>query len=172
MKSKKGIIITIAILAGITGASFLAWLPIENQGSNNTTFVITDHRMYLDGVKSIHEVLTESTAIEFEMMLASEITPTEYITRTEATSTQITMQIREFIASKPPEKWQESYILYGESLRAFNSYLAESLVIANLMKNKSDISNEQMQSLLDKTESLRIQANDYIKRSDDARPAQ
>lgn len=172
LKSKKGIIITGIILAGITAASFLAWIPVYNQGSNDATFVITDHRAYLDDVKSIHEVLAESTAIEFEMMLADGTAPAEYIARSESMASQVTMQIREFIASKPPEQWHESYLLYGEALRAFNSYVAETQVVASLMENKSDISDEQMQTLLEKIENLRVESGEYAKRSDAARPAQ
>ena len=60
MASKKGIVITIIILAAITGASFLLWIVPQN---NETTFVISDYEDYLNGVKNIHEVLQESINI-------------------------------------------------------------------------------------------------------------
>ena len=53
MASKKGVIVTVIILAAITGASFLFWIIPEN---NETTFVISDYGNYLDEVKNIHEV--------------------------------------------------------------------------------------------------------------------
>ena len=53
MASKKGIVVTVIILAAITGASFSLWL-IEPE--NETTLVVTDYQNYLDGVENIHEV--------------------------------------------------------------------------------------------------------------------
>ena len=172
LRPKRGIIITIAILTGITAASFLAWIPLGDQSSNNATFIITDHKAYLDDVKSIHEVLIKSTAIEFEMLVTYEITPEQYMTRSDATSLQVTMQIKEFITSKPPEMWQESYILYGEALRSFNSYLAETQVVANMIQNRDDITDEQMQEAIDRAEGFSKESNEYIMRSDAARPLQ
>ncbi len=63
MASKKGIIVTITILVVITVASFSLWVIPEN---NETTFVVSDFKGYLDGVKNIQEVLQESTYIEFQ----------------------------------------------------------------------------------------------------------
>ena len=172
MRSKRGIIITIVILAGITAASFLAWIPIGGQSSNNATFIITDHKAYLDDVNSIHEVLMESTAIEFEMLVKDDITPEQYIIKSDIASSQVTMQIKEFIASKPPEMWQESYILYGEALRSFNSYLAETQVVANMIQNRGEITDEQMQEALDRADKFSEESKEYIIRSDAARPSQ
>ena len=45
MASKKGIVVTVIILAAITGASFSLWL-IEPE--NETTLVVTDYQNYLD----------------------------------------------------------------------------------------------------------------------------
>ena len=175
MASKRGIVITAVILAGITGASFLAWLPGGVGGggaSNQATFVISDHREYLDSVRNIHEVLAESTAIEFEMLLDGEITAAEYTRSSETTSTQTAMQISEFITSKPPEAWQESYILYGEALRSFNTYVAETQAVASLIEEGGldGISDAQLRESLQRTESLISESDEYAKRSDAARP--
>ncbi|MEK0336578.1 MAG: hypothetical protein QQN41_03985, partial [Nitrosopumilus sp.] len=65
MASKKGIIITVIILAVITGVSFiplLAWIVPQD---NEATFVISDYENYLDGVKKIQEVLQEPIYIEY-----------------------------------------------------------------------------------------------------------
>ena len=175
MASKRGIVITAVILAGITGASFLAWLPggIGGGGaSNQATFVISDHREYLDSVRNIHEVLVESTAIEFAMLLDGEITAAEYARSSEATSTQTAMQISEFITSKPPEEWQESYILYGEALRSFNTYVAETQAVASLIAEGGldGISDAHLRESLQRMEHLLSESDEYVKRSDVARP--
>ena len=119
MASKKGIAVTVIILAAITGASFSLWL-IEPE--NETTLVVTDYQNYLDGVENIHEVLQESIDIEYQNLRDGKISPEDYITITEITSSQVTTQISEFITSKPSEQWQESYINYMESMKKFNEY--------------------------------------------------
>jgi len=98
MASKKGIIITVIILAAITAASFLFWIvPQENP----STLVVSDYENYLEGVKKIHEVLQESIETEFQNLLDGKISPDEYISITEVTTSQVTAQISEFVTSKP-----------------------------------------------------------------------
>ena len=63
MASKKGITITIIILAAITGGSFLFWvIPQESPIS----LVVSDYENYLDGVKEIHSILDQSISTEFQ----------------------------------------------------------------------------------------------------------
>ena len=125
MASKKGIAVTTIILAAITGASFLLWvIPQENE----STFIVTDYQGYLDGVENIHEVLQESIEIEYQNLRDGKISPEDYITVTEITSSQVTTQISEFITSKPSEPWQESYINYMDAMKKFNEYILETKV--------------------------------------------
>jgi hypothetical protein len=162
MASKKGIIITIIILAAITGASFLFWIiPQENP----TMLVVSDYENYLDGVKKIHEVLQESIDIEFQNLLDGNTSPDEYISITEVTTSQVTAQISEFITSKPSEEWQNSYIRYMEAMKKFNEYIIETKVAANMLK-VGQIDGETLQ----KIESLRLESQELIKKSDELRP--
>mgnify|MGYP000439103630 CR=1 FL=1 len=131
MASKKGIVITVIILAVITGASFLSWIVPQD---NETTFVISDYRDYLNGVKNIQEVLQESIDIEYQNLRNGEISPEDYIIITEVTSSQVTAQISEFVTSKPPEEWQGSYISYMDAMKKFNSYIGETKVLANMIE--------------------------------------
>lgn len=166
MASKRGIIVTIIILAAITSASFLLWFV--PQGGSETTFVVSDYEKYLDDKKSIHEVLSESIEIEYENLRNGEITPQEYITTTEVTISQITAQISEFVTSKPPEEWQSSYIKYMDAMKKFNSYVGETKVLAKLIENGG--SEEEMQDTINKIELLKSESLELIKMSDDARP--
>lgn len=162
MASKKGIIITAIILIGITAASFLLWIiPQEN----SSTLVVSDYESYLDGVKEIQKLLQESTDTEFKNLLDKKTTPEEYITMTEVTSSQITVQISEFITTKPPEAWQDSYISYMEALKKFNSYVVETKIAANMIKN-----NSLEDGVLHKIEQLRTETLELIERSDQQRP--
>ena len=162
MASKKGIIITVIILAAITAASFLFLIvPQENP----PTLVVSDYENYLEGVKKIHEVLQESIETEFQNLLDGKISPDEYISITEVTTSQVTAQISEFITSKPSEEWQNSYINYMEALKKFNAYVIETKVAANMLKT-GQIETETLQ----KIESLRLDTQELIKKSDEQRP--
>ncbi len=162
MASKKGIVITVIILVAITAASFLFWvIPQENP----STLVVSDYENYLDGVKKIHEVLQESIETEFQNLLNEKTSPDEYIAITEVTSTQVTAQISEFITSKPPEEWQDSYISYMEALKKFNEYIIETKVAANMLK-EGQIDTE----IIQKIESLRSESQELINKSNELRP--
>lgn len=165
MASKKGIAITVIILAAITGGSFLLWVIPQDV---ETTFVVSDYENYLDGVKNIHEILQESIDLEYQNLRDGKISPQEYIAVTEVTSSQVTTQISEFVTSKPPEKWQASYINYMDALKSFNSYIIETKVLANMIENES--SEEEMNETLEKINLLKAEFTEFVKMSDQSRP--
>jgi len=164
MASRKGIVITIIILAAITAGSFLFWMvPQENQ----MTIVVSDHENYLDGAKEIHSVMDQTISEEFQNLTDGSISSDEYIKTSEVISSQITMQISEFVTSKPPAEWQESYINYMESLQSFNSYVTETKVYANLLKEGK---TDKLDETLGKIQSLKSESERLAKASDDSRP--
>jgi len=165
MASKKGITITVIILALITAASFLLWIVPQE---NNSTFVVTDYEGYLDGVKNIHEVLQESIDIEYRNLQDGKISPSEYIIITEVTSSQVTTQISEFVTSKPSEKWQESYISYMNGMKKFNEYIIETKVLANQIENGSV--DSKILETVNKIESIKGESIEHIKKSNALRP--
>ncbi len=165
MASKKGIVVTVTILAAITGASFLLWIVPQDY---ETTFVISDYGNYLDGVKNIHEVLQELIDIEYQNLRSGEISPRDYITITEVTSSQVTAQISEFVTSKPPEEWVPSYISYMDAMKKFNSYILETKVLANMIEKGS--SDAEMIETLEKIESLKAESLEHVKISDESKP--
>jgi thiaminase len=141
------------------------WLvPPEDE----TTFVVSDYEGYLDGVKNIHEVLQESMEIEYQNLRNGEISPQEYIVVAEVTSSQVTSQISEFVTSKPPEIWQDSYISYMNAMKKFNSHIGETKVLANLIEKGS--TDAEIDEVIKKIESLRKESLDYAKNSEEQRP--
>ena len=165
MASKKGIVITVIILAAITGVSFLSWIvPQENEA----TFVISDYGNYLNGVKKIHEVLQESINIEYQNLRNGKISSEDYIKITEVTSSQVTAQISEFVTSKPPEEWVDSYISYMDAMKKFNSHIGETKVLANMIGKGS--TETEMIETLQKIESLKAESLEFVKISDKLRP--
>jgi mannose-1-phosphate guanylyltransferase len=164
MASKKGITVTIIILAVITASSFLFWLiPQENQIS----VTISDHENYLDGVKEIHSILDQTISIEFQNLKDEKVSPDEYIQMADVTSTQITSQITEFVTSKPPTEWQDSYIGYKGALINFNFYVIETKVYANLIKEKK---TENLEEILNKIQSFKFESEKLMEQSDSSRP--
>ena len=164
MASKKGVAVTIIILAAITGASFLLWtVPQENQMS----FVISDHENYLDGVKEIRSIMDDTISTEFQNLKDGSISPDEYMRVADVTESQVTSKISEFVTSKPPTEWQESYISYMESLQSFNSYVTETKVYANLLKEGK---TDKLDETLGKIQSLKSESERLAKASDDSRP--
>jgi len=165
MASKKGVAITVIILAAITSASFLLWvIPQEN----DTTFIVSDYEGYLNEVKNIHEVLQESIDIEYKDLRDGKISPDDYITITEVTSSQVTTQISEFVTSKPSEQWQESYISYMNGMKKFNEYILETKVLANQIENGN--LDEEILQTVEKIQSIKAESLEYIKKSNELRP--
>jgi len=165
MASKKGIVITVIILAVITSVSFLSWIVPQD---NETTFVISDYGNYLDGVIKIHEVLQESIDIDYQNLHNGDISPEDYIIITEVTSSQVTTQISEFVTSKPPEEWVDSYISYMDAMKKFNEYIVETKVVANLIEKES-FEKEIAETIL-KIEILKTEYQEYVKISNESRP--
>jgi len=164
MASKKGIIITIIILAVITAGSFLFWMvPQESQMS----IVVSDYENYLDGVKEIHSVLDQTILEDFQKLRDGNMTPEEYFQTADVVSSQVTAKISEFVASKPSSEWQESYINYMQSLQSFNSYVTETKVYAGLIK---DGKTEQLDESMKKIQSIKSETERLVKMSDDSRP--
>jgi hypothetical protein len=103
--------------------------------------------------------------MEFQNLLDGKTSPEEYIAIAEVTTSQVTVQISEFVTSKPPEEWQDSYISYMEALKKFNSYIVETKVAANMLK-EGQIDTEVIQ----KIESLRLESQELINKSNELRP--
>ncbi len=164
MASKKGIFLTIIILAVITAASFLFWvIPQETQIS----FTVSDYENYLDGVKEIHSILDQTISTEFQSLKDGNISTDEYLQMADVTSTQISSQISEFVTSKPPNEWQDSYISYMDALRNFNFYVTETKVYANLVKEGK---TDQLEESLTKIQSFKSESETLIELSDNSRP--
>jgi type II secretory pathway component GspD/PulD (secretin) len=164
MASKKGIVITIVILAAITASSFLFWvIPQETRIS----LTVSDYENYLNGVKEIHLVLDQTISTEFQNLKNGNISSDEYLQIADVTSTQVSSQISEFVTSKPPNEWQDSYISYMDSLRNFNSYVTETKVYANLVKEGK---TDQFEETLTKIESFKSESEILIELSDNFRP--
>ncbi len=156
---------TIVILVAITIASFFVWLTPQ---SYDASFVVSDFKSHLDGIKEIHGALADGIEKEFQKMLNGDITPDQYIEVAEISSSQINSQIIQLVESKASQEWQESYLNYLEALRATNSNIRETIVVANMIKENADKQN--VDEVLKKIDQLKEESKSFVSASDSARP--
>ena len=165
MATKKGIAVTVVILAAITAASFLVWLIPQNIENK---IIVSDFEAHLDNIKEIHFTLQTEVEQEFQNMLNGKINSTEYIEIAEISSSQVNSQIIQLVESKAPEEWHESYLNYIESLKKFNLQIRETIVVATIMNENNE--SGKMQDILEKIDSLRKDSESLAIASDDTRP--
>ena len=165
MASKKGITITVVILAIITGASFLIWqIPTDL----SMTVVVSDFESHIVGIDERFKIISSALDESFEEMINGGITPDEYITIAEISSTQINSQIIELVESQAPDEWLDSYLNDLESLRSYNSYIRETIVLANLLNDDFTMSDKE--EVLEKISLLKQESIDYAQMSLSTRP--
>jgi hypothetical protein len=165
MTSKKGISLTIGILSAITIVSFLIWFLPEN---NQMTLVVSNFESHLDGVKSIHGVISSTVDAEFQNLLSEEISPQEYIEQAEISSAQINSQIIQLVESNAPEEWQESYVNYIEALKQYNTYIRETIVAATMIEKGTEPT--EVEEFISKISMFKENSDSLILKSDNSRP--
>lgn len=165
MATKKGIAVTVVILAAITAASFLVWLIPQN---NENKIIVSDFKTHLDNIKEIHFTLQTEVDKEFQKMLDKKITPKEYIESADVLSSQVNSQIIQLVESKAPVEWHESYLNYIEALKKFNLEIRETIVVATLMNENNEPT--EFQDNLEKIDSLRKDSESLAVASDNTRP--
>lgn len=136
------------------------------QGSQ-TKFVISNAGNELDALIERQKTIVDSDKEEFDKMLAGKINYDNYISIAEISSSQINSIIIEIIEGDVSAEWRSSYSSLADSLRSNNSYLRETIVIAEKLKldSTADISQEKI-----KLEELRRQAEESLSASNSARP--
>ena len=165
MASKKGIAITVGILAVITISSFLIWMMPQN---NEAVFVVSNFQDHIDVGKEIHNVIVDGIEIEFQNLLIGDVTPEQYIEIADVSSTQIKSQIIKLVKSDAPEEWHDSYLNYIEALRKTNSQILETIIVANLMEKGFD--QNSIEPSLVKISVLKQESKSFVKISDELTP--
>jgi hypothetical protein len=164
--TKKGIIITVAILAVITVASFVVWFLPQNRGGSS--LVISDYKSELDSVKERHSLIITEIGSSLKGLSDKTMSPDDFTNQAQASSSQVTSLISEMIESNPPVEWKQSYGSYFESLKKYNDYLTETIAFASKMKagiSPTDLTNEML-----KLDALKKESDSLVARSDQTRP--
>ena len=164
MAKKRGVIVTIAILAAITGVSFSIWLIPQKEESS---FVVSDFKAHLESIQTRQKVISDEIETDLQAMLAGTVTPDNFIMRSEASTSQINTLIIELVESRAPQEWYESYLNYGESLKSYNSYLRETIVLANKIKEGS---SDDIKENLERLGALQKESEAFALKSDKTKP--
>ena len=168
MGSKRGVVITVGILIAITIASFSVWI-VNNPTSTEMTIVVTDFENHQAGISERHKIVSNAIEESFSELMNGGISPEEYIKIAEISSSQNTALLAELRTSNAPEEWQESYINRITSLKSFELYIIETMVMAEFLGD--DYGNfEQKDDLLDKIEKFKEEFIQYAQMADSTKP--
>ena len=166
LKSKKGITITILVLIAITVASFSVWQIPDNP---KMTIVVTDFESHLEGIDARHEIITSAIEGSFSKLMNEKMSAEEYIKIAQVSSLQNNGLLMELVESDAPEEWQESYINRITSLKSFEAYIIETMVMAEFLVD-GDGDLEQKDDLLDKIEKFKEESIQYAQMADSTKP--
>ena len=167
MGSKRGIIITVGILIAITTASFMVW--IDNPTNTEMTIVVTNFENHQEGISERHKIISNAVEESFSELMNEKISADEYIKIAEVSSSQNNALLMELVYSDAPEEWQESYINRITSLKSFEAYIIETMVMAEFLWS-DDGDFQQKDVLLDKIEKFKEESIQYAQMADSAKP--
>ena len=167
MSSKRGVIITVAILIAITIASFSVWVG-NNTTNTEMTIVVTDFENHQEGISERHKIISNAVEESFLELINEQISTEEYIRIAEVSSSQNNALLMELAYSDAPEEWQESYINRIASLKSFEAYVIETMVLSNMIENNEE--QKQKTEILDNVEKFKEEYIQYGKMADTAKP--
>ena len=167
MGSKKGVAITVAILVAITIASFSVWM-VNSSTNTEMTIVVTDFQNHQEGISERHKIISNAIETSFSELINEQISADEYVRIAEVSSSQNNALLMELAYSDAPEEWQESYINQIASLKSFEAYIIETMVMANLINNDGEV--EQRTEILNNIEKLKEESIQYGKMANSSKP--
>ena len=165
MASRKGVGITIAILASVVIASFVVYLIPED---TTMKIIVSDFEKYLDITKEKTSMEITSIDESFEKLMEKKTSPDEYIRIAEISSSQINSLIIELTNSGAAQEWYDSYANYIGALKKLNEKITETIVVANLMSDDSN--SNSINEIIAKIHQLETESLDLMKKSDNTRP--
>jgi hypothetical protein len=167
MGSKRGVVITAVILVAITIASFSVWIG-NNTTNTEMTIVVTDFENHQEGISERHKIISNAVEESFSRLINEQISTDEYIKIAEVSSSQNNALLIELAYSDAPQEWQESYINRIASLKSFEAYIIETMVLSNMIENNEE--QKQKTEILDNVEKFKEEYIQYGKMADTAKP--
>ena len=167
MSSKKGVVITVAILVGITMASFSVWM-VNSSTNTEMTIVVTDFQNHQEGISERHKIISNAVEESFSELINKQISTEKYVETAEISSSQNNALLMELAYSDAPEEWQESYINRIASLKSFEAYIIETMVIADLIDSNGK--QEKITEILNNIEKFKEEYIQYGQMADSSKP--
>lgn len=162
--SKKGIVITAVIAAGIIGASTLIWLLPQQSGPTGVN--ITDDKGAaadaanlpadnLSFVYTQHNFATTEVQNSFDKWTKGEVSTSDMNSAITKARSDLDALKKRVDTPGVPQAWQESYGLYSQALSKFGSYLDEMKKIVDADNKSGDHSTldsikAEMDGLIDR----------------------
>ena len=165
MASKKGVALTMVILVGVVAASFLVYLLPED---TTMKISVSDFEKHLDITKERASMEVTGIDDSFKKLMNDEMSPDEYISIAEISSSQLNSLIIELTNSGATQEWTESYVNYIGALKKLNDKITETVVVANLITDDSN--SNSISEILAKIKQLETESLDLTKKSDSSRP--
>ena len=166
MGSKKGVIITVIVLVAITIGSFMVWF--ENPSNTDMTIVVTDFENHDAGIYERHKIVSNAVEESFSEFMNEKISIDEYIRIAETSSSQNNALLMELAYSDAPQEWQETYINRIASLKSFEAYIIETMVIANLISDNGE--QKQITEIMENIEKLKEESSQYAEIANSSKP--
>ena len=166
MGSKRGVGITVVILIAITIASFMVWL--DNPTNTEMTIVVTDFQNHQEGISERHKIISNAVGESFSELINAQISTEEYVKIAEVSSSQNNALLMELAYSDAPEEWQESYINRIASLKSFEAYIIETMVMANMIESVEE--QEKRTEIFNNIEKLKQESIQDGKMADSSKP--
>lgn len=140
---KRGIILTVLIIAGTTLGSFMIWL--EPQQMNKSS--ISNLKNNTNNINEIYNVISKYVVVEFENLLKDSIIPSEYIKIANISSSQINSLSIRLISIENNADY--IYITDINKFNKLNEFLYETIVIANLIQEINNENGEKIKTVLE-----------------------
>ena len=167
MSSKRGVVITVVILIAITIASFSVWIG-NNTTNTEMTIVVTDFKNHQEGISERHKIISNAVEESFSELINKQISTEKYVETAEISSSQNNALLMELAYSDAPEEWQESYINRIASLKSFEAYIIETMVIADLIDSNGK--QEKITEILNNIEKFKEEYIQYGQMADSSKP--
>ena len=166
MGSKRGVVITVVILVAITIASFMVWF--DNPSNTEMTIVVTDFENHDAGISERHKIISNAVDKSLSELMNDTLSAEEFIRIAEVSSSQNNALLMELAYSDAPEEWQEAYVNRIASLKSFEAYIIETMVLANLIETGEK--EEKRTEILNNVEKFKEESIEYGKMADASKP--
>jgi hypothetical protein len=132
------------------------------------TIVVTDFENHQEGISERHKIISNVVETSFSELINEQISTDEYVRIAEVSSSQNNALLMELAYSDAPEEWQESYINRIASLKSFEAYIIETMVMANMIESVEE--QEKRTEIFNNIEKLKQESIQYGKMADSSKP--